>query len=81
VCADPGVWVGGTDVFTEGGWVWSASKRPFEGGFTNWAWGEPNHAGGDSNEDCVQLYRHKDYAWNDEDCRLHFPFICEIQSV
>ena len=43
--------------------------------------GKPNHAGGETNEDCMQLYAHKSYTWNDEDCRLNARFVCEVRSV
>ena len=78
---DTSLWIGGTDVFSEGYWVWSGSKIPVSEGFTNWGPGEPNHAGGETNEDCMQLYAHKSYTWNDEDCRLNARFVCEVRSV
>ena len=68
-------------MFSEGYWVWSGSKIPVNEGFTNWGPGEPNHAGGETNEDCMQLYAHKSYTWNDEDCRLNARFVCEVRSV
>ena len=77
--ADTSLWIGGTDVFSEGYWLWSGSKVPVSEGFTDWGPGEPNHAGGATNEDCMQLYAHKSYTWNDEDCRLNSRFVCEVR--
>nr|KAG5703315.1 hypothetical protein BaRGS_025557 [Batillaria attramentaria] len=71
------LWIGGTDVFSEGYWIWAGSKQPLT--FTDWAPGEPNHAGGDTNEDCLQLYAHKGLMWNDEDCRQTTRFVCELR--
>ena len=41
-------WLYGTDEFSEGGWEWASTGRPFS--FTNWYPGEPT--GG--SEDCLE---------------------------
>ena len=76
--SDKALWLGGTDVFSEGYWVWSGSKVPIQG-FTDWFPGEPNHAGGATAEDCLQLFVVENMQWNDEDCRLNTRFVCEIR--
>lgn len=38
---------------------------------------EPND---DGNEDCLELRSEKSWKWNDEDCGLARPFICELHG-
>lgn len=38
---------------------------------------EPNN---DGNEDCLELRSEKSWTWNDEDCALERPFICELHG-
>lgn len=68
----PAVWIGLSDLRTEGAFVW-ADGTPLE--FTNWNAGEPNDAA--ANEDCTQLAAATGY-WNDLDCVTPLPYICEV---
>ncbi|KAK7498842.1 hypothetical protein BaRGS_00009934, partial [Batillaria attramentaria] len=70
------VWIGATDIFSEGTFVW---LRTFEevSGFTDWAAGEPNHAHGANSEDCVQMTGEHGWEWNDESCKELSYFVCE----
>nr|KAG5707861.1 hypothetical protein BaRGS_031592 [Batillaria attramentaria] len=70
------VWIGATDIFSEGTFVW---LRTFEevSGFTDWAAGEPNHAHGANSEDCVQMTGEHGWQWNDESCKELSYFVCE----
>ncbi len=74
--------LGGTDVATEGHWIWEDGANFWEGAaagaaqnglFTRWAPGEPNDAS--ANEDCAQL--RTDGQWNDLGCETALPFVCE----
>lgn len=65
------VWMGGSDIATEGVWAWEDGK-PW-GVYTAWKSGEPNNA--NSNEDCLQMYG--DGLWNDLDCTSALPSICK----
>nr|KAG5697081.1 hypothetical protein BaRGS_001997 [Batillaria attramentaria] len=73
-----GLWLGGTDMFSEGQFTWAGSKRLMSNGrgFTDWGPGQPDDHG--SHEDCIHLWRDIDYRWNDVPCfdwRLNFA--CE----
>ncbi|KAK7475287.1 hypothetical protein BaRGS_00033434 [Batillaria attramentaria] len=70
------VWLGGTDVFSEGRWIWVGSRKLIESGFSDWYPGEPNAQNG---EDCLQLYRNEHYQWNDNACESTAVFFCETQ--
>ncbi|XP_072326972.1 lectin-like [Scyliorhinus torazame] len=63
-------WIGMHDIKTEGIHVW-IDDSPTD--FAKWYPGEPNNEG---NEDCVQIIDKKTIGWNDESCRLKYPFIC-----
>ena len=66
-------WMGFNDRRAEGRWVWEDGSAVT---YTNWAPGEPNNVG--AGEDCGQLNRFGDAFWNDEPCRLSYPYICEL---
>ncbi|CAG5124220.1 unnamed protein product [Candidula unifasciata] len=69
------VWIGGTDVFNEGTWLWlSTGHRIFN--FLDWAPGQPDDSAG---EDCLGLYGVSNYQWNDFICSNLGTFICEIE--
>jgi hypothetical protein len=69
---DFGVWIGGSDLQNEGAWIWEHSKARIV--FSNWGQNEPN---GNRRENCLHLYKRKDWVWNDTICRLKMGFICE----
>ena len=71
-------WTGGTDVQTEGHWVWNHTGDPLA--FTNWHTLEPNNGSGD--EHCLWLDWYFNWKWNDATCnRQRACFICETQKV
>ena len=45
------LWIGGSDVDSEGNWKWMTSQILFN--YTDWYPGEPNNYGG--NEDCLYV--------------------------
>ncbi|VDI73478.1 Hypothetical predicted protein [Mytilus galloprovincialis] len=64
------LWLGGTDMDSEGNWIWDDSKTPLN--LTFWRPGEPNDAGGE--EDCLASHTG---VWNDIPCTLEAQFVCE----
>jgi lectin-like protein/WD40 repeat protein len=68
-------WIGLSDVDVEGTFVWDSGEAA---GFTRWMAGAP-HAGG---PDCVVLGASHDTpaTWDDVDCGLLLPSLCEVPS-
>ena len=59
-------WIGLTDLKVEGIWrLESTAQKP---GYTNWAAGEPNNAGG--GEDCAHLRLGLKDMWVDQQCNI-----------
>lgn len=58
----------------EGDWRWATGGSL---GFTNWAPGEPNNAGG--GEHCGELQAHSG-KWNDMPCDAVLPFLCQARG-
>ncbi|KAK7473842.1 hypothetical protein BaRGS_00034893 [Batillaria attramentaria] len=76
-----GLWLGGTDIFNEGHFVWAGSRRLIRhvAEFTDWYSGQPDDAG--RNEDCLHMLDSIGYKWNDVPCTRHQNFACEINAV
>jgi cysteine-rich repeat protein len=73
-------WVDGSDIKTEGKFVFSdGSPVPFPGGIYPWRAGEPNNTG--NNEDCAEILLFgstpKGKFLNDAPCDEHHDYICE----
>jgi hypothetical protein len=75
-------WIGGTDLATEGSFVWDDGTA-FT--FTNWHAGEPNNGGGGTyQEDCVIIAGARvDKQWDDRPCDAsevptsgNFAYLC-----
>lgn len=64
------MWIGLTDHGHEGAWAW-VSRAPLD--FTAWEDEEPNNYRG---EDCGELHGDS-WRWNDLDCRVRLPSVCE----
>ncbi|XP_071170304.1 perlucin-like [Mytilus edulis] len=69
-------WLGGSDIQTEGIWVWTHGNDQFV--FTNWQSGEPSNSQGIEN--CVEFEFSTNFKWNDNDCQDRLNFLCEIPS-
>jgi hypothetical protein len=78
------IWVGGTDVPTEGTWHWIDGTTYYAGGapivFAHWRTTEPNNSGG--NENCMIIEGDNNVAgegclWDDRACTLAYPHLCE----
>ncbi|XP_062618048.1 perlucin-like [Saccostrea cucullata] len=65
-------WVGGTDAFAEGEWVWLSNPKQMT--YKGWAPGEPNNGVGGA---CMTLAYHEGFHWNDDHCKNEYDFICE----
>jgi hypothetical protein len=68
------IWLGASDIFYEGHWIWSNGHETFSN-YTNWGPEEPNDT--ENDEDCLSLNRDKAYKWNDMRCNRDANFICE----
>ncbi|XP_062577653.1 perlucin-like isoform X2 [Saccostrea cucullata] len=70
-------WIGGTDEFVEGHWIWIPTMEKV--GFTDWSPGNPSDSS--SNEDCMEIivgHTAQSTHWNDDDCSKKANFICEV---
>ncbi|CAC5399051.1 unnamed protein product [Mytilus coruscus] len=78
-----GIWLGGSDLLTEGNWNWDKPSRKI----TYFDWGrvyfpQPDNLSSDpSDGDCL-IYSPCDpygtkYQWADQGCRIPYPFLCE----
>ncbi len=67
-------WIGLSDLEQEGAFV-GVDGRPAR--FDGWDRGEPNNT---DDEDCIQLLDDAP-RWNDIDCRIPYPYICESPCV
>lgn len=72
------VWLGGTDVATEGRWVWDSDRSPFTYSAWDIAKGQPNNY---DNQDCLSLYRPYNITWCDEKCETRYQYICERKVI
>ena len=69
------VWVGGTDVVTEGEWLWVPSDDPIPAPSdpgSHWGDGEPN------NGDCLTYVEGQ---WDDRSCGFSYPSVCVIDRT
>nr|XP_039262677.1 uncharacterized protein LOC120338792 isoform X1 [Styela clava]XP_039262678.1 uncharacterized protein LOC120338792 isoform X1 [Styela clava] len=69
-------WLGASDMYTEGHWIWFDSSQVYSG-YYMWAGGEPNN---DNNEDCMEAGGKGTYYWNDEGCGDSHGYICQIST-
>ena len=73
-------WIGGTDEFMEGHWLWIPTMQKLS--FTDWSPGNPSDSG--SNEDCMEIivgHSAPLTKWNDDNCSNKANFICEVPYV
>ncbi|XP_076223817.1 hemolymph lipopolysaccharide-binding protein-like [Nomia melanderi] len=71
-------WVGIHDQFEEGDWITLSGESLERAGYDKWSnlWpNEPDNLNG--NQNCGTL--RKEAAYDDVDCNLHHPYICEIE--
>ena len=65
------VWIGGTDVESEGNWSWSDGSAM---SYTGWCPGNPNNQGGA--EHCMDITT----CLNDNSCNRLLKFVCKFTS-
>ena len=63
-------WIGLNDRSVEGNFEWIDGSV---NDYRDWAAEEPNNA---YNQDCVQLWRQKNYKWDDDRCVAAKRYIC-----
>ena len=74
-------WIGGSDTAEESVWRWSDGRVFWDhenipaGVYVHWAPGEPTNGSGSTAENCAYQYRR--VGWNDVDCAVERPFVCE----
>ena len=71
-----GLWLGGSDIDTEGRYVWLSDSQPVENQFFRvWAAGEPNNP----TEDCLDFHNLPGViGFNDRWCSFIQRFVCEV---
>jgi hypothetical protein len=70
------VWIGGTDMFAEGRWVWIETLRSIS--FNNWftvSGGREPHGG--VRENCMVWLHHHGFYWHDLSCSSKRKFVCQ----
>ncbi|EFX79505.1 hypothetical protein DAPPUDRAFT_225009 [Daphnia pulex] len=65
-------WTSGSDVYSEGTWVWESTGARIYPGYANWATYEPNN--NENSEDCLMILN----GWYDYTCASTFDAICEV---
>ncbi|XP_076082399.1 perlucin-like [Mytilus galloprovincialis] len=70
-------WLGGTDIVTEGIWIWINSKVVIT--INDWYPGQPDNFGNTTGEDCILMMKDYQYKWNDGHCDTELSYICEKQ--
>ncbi|XP_035668923.1 hepatic lectin-like [Branchiostoma floridae] len=68
-------WIGLSDKYTEGTFMWADGTKLDGFDFTNWAPNEPNAQSG---QNCVHMWSVYDYKWDDDYCYRQKYFICQI---
>ncbi|XP_046569538.1 perlucin-like protein [Haliotis rubra] len=69
-------WVGGTDLRSEGLWVWDIDQGSFTN--TDWASGQPDST---TSENCLLLFQPSSFKWHDATCTGKYDYICERRST
>ncbi|XP_067684588.1 perlucin-like protein [Haliotis asinina] len=69
-------WVGGTDLRSEGLWVWDIDQASFTN--TDWAPGQPDSK---TSENCLLLYKPSGFKWHDASCSGKYDYVCERRST
>ncbi|XP_077982411.1 perlucin-like protein [Glandiceps talaboti] len=77
-----GFWIGLHDSHTEDTFKWPDEEKLLEcGSYSNWKPGEPNNniKKSASGQDCVQLWKKRNYMWDDDYCSYRPKgYICEF---
>ncbi|XP_052088281.1 perlucin-like protein isoform X2 [Mytilus californianus] len=68
------IWLGGTDMFAEGRWVWIENLEPIS--YNHWYMGSHQPAGA-SAENCLIWHNSNGYFWHDVTCKSNYKFVCQ----
>ena len=71
-------WLGASDLGQEGQWRWESSGDRMSG-FNNWWPGQPDNSRGV--QDCLLMYKNRNYTWDDSHCDGQASFVCQTASV
>ena len=69
---DRGIWIGLHDVTGSGSYRWGDSTDVV---YTKWASGQPDRR--DNSQECVTIMYDRSGYWEDINCNLQLPFICQ----
>lgn len=70
------IWLGGSDILSDGSWVWVGSDEAFS--YTGWYPTEPNNYHG--GEHCALMMFNNNQDWADTNCASKNSFICETSA-
>ena len=70
------LWLGASDIETEGTFVWAHSGIPIDDGYKQWSSGQPNNG---RLENCLNVYHSLGFKWNDAPCGYLSMYLCEKQ--
>ena len=68
-------WIGVNDMNQENKFISESSGQ--EVAFTWWSPGQPDNS---NDEDCVEIWFHDNYRWNDNKCDGKNPFVCQMPT-
>ncbi|KAL4239305.1 hypothetical protein ACF0H5_000122 [Mactra antiquata] len=74
---DCGVFLGASDLAREGTWIYESNGKNINTIYSNFKGSEPN---GGKRENCLHLYAHGSWIWNDTNCNLKMGYVCEFQN-
>ncbi|XP_024862446.1 galactose-specific lectin nattectin-like [Kryptolebias marmoratus] len=69
-------WIGLTDLYKEGAWMWSDGSKV---NFQHWDQGQPDNR--NKVEHCVHTNMVTNHKWNDHQCSETFPFVCAFLLI
>ncbi|KAL4239306.1 hypothetical protein ACF0H5_000123 [Mactra antiquata] len=72
-----GVFLGASDLAREGTWIYESNGKNINTIYSNFKGSEPN---GGKHENCLHLYAHGSWVWNDTNCNLKMGYVCEFQN-
>ncbi|VDI13097.1 Hypothetical predicted protein, partial [Mytilus galloprovincialis] len=72
------IWLGGTDLKSEGTWVWNNYSQEETEKLIQPIFRGPNQPNNYNNQDCLSFHKFLDgYAWDDGICEHLKAFMCE----
>ena len=65
-------WIGFNDKNQENQFISESTGQHLD--IKYWSPGQPDNS---NDEDCVEVWFHDNYRWNDAQCDIKFPFVCQ----